>query len=337
MRFPAPASEQDAVPVHKPTFLSTRSASQQLRTTWLGHACHYTEFPSGLRVLFDPVFEHRCSPFNFAGPGRYTRPACAIADLPFLDAVVISHSHYDHLSLPTVRDIQKSFPDAHFFVGLGLARWFQSVGIMNVTELDWWEETEVTVQLDKENETGSPITATISSLPSQHASSRYSLDADQTLWCSWAITSPSPSPSSSSSSAQSKSLYFAGDTGYRSVPQLPAGEDDWSDKYADRFPVNPDFKKIGDIRGPFDLGLIPIGAYQPRFLMSSVHADPNDAVEIFRATKCRRALGIHWSTWALTTEPIMEPPVKLREALRKRGLEETGVFDVCDIGESRSF
>lgn len=330
MRFPVPASEKDAVPVRKPTFLSTRFASQELRTTWLGHACHYTEFPSGLRVLFDPVLEHRCSPFTFAGPERYTRPPCTIVDLPFLDAVVISHSHYDHLSLPTVKDIKKNFPNAHFFVGLGLRSWFEGAGITNVTELDWWEDAEVTVQPETDKETR-PITATFSALPSQHTSSRNSFDSDQTLWCSWAIASPKPP------SPESKCLYFAGDTGYRSVPRLPDGEDDWADKYVDQFPSNPDFKKIGNLRGPFDLGLIPIGAYEPRYLMSAVHADPNDAVEMFRATKCRRALGIHWSTWPLTTEPILEPPVKLREALKKRGLEETGVFDVCDIGESRSF
>ncbi|ROW08398.1 hypothetical protein VMCG_03338 [Cytospora schulzeri] len=360
--FPAPKTEP--VPCRTPEFLPTRfpspspspesesgSGTQELRTTWLGHACHYTEFPSGLRVLFDPVLEDRCSPFTFLGPKRYTRRACPIADLPFLDAVVISHSHYDHLSLPTVREVQRLFPDAHFFVGLGLAGWFRDAGVGNVTELDWWEDVEMTVKLggdegegegkesgeggkggkggegERGNE-GATITATISCLPSQHTSSRFGLDQDKTLWCSWAVKSTAlPSPSSSSPPI-TKSIYFGGDTGYRWVPALPPTDDD--DDHAEKYnhlPTNPDFRHIGRLRGPFDLGLLPIGAYAPRFMMSHMHADPCDAVDILRDTRCRRALAIHWGTWALTTEPVMEPPERLRGALRRRGLPEVGVFD----------
>lgn len=344
MRFPSPAPGEKSVPVHQPTFLKSRLGHEELRTTWLGHACHYTEFPSGLRVLFDPVLEDRCSPLTFAGPKRYTQPACAIADLPFLDAVVISHSHYDHLSLPTIKEIKQCFPEAHFFVGLGLAQWFRNAGVANVTELDWWEDSEVSIQVDTTEmnagesttaattSSSSSITATFSSLPAQHSSARSGFDADKTLWCSWAVTSPA----GPSSSTQTRSVYFGGDTGYRSVPYLPESEDDWGDKYAD-LPSNPDFKKIGDLRGPFDLGLLPIGAYLPRYLMSSIHADPRDAVEIFRDTRCRRALAIHWGAWPLTTEPCMEPPQKLRAALRTKGMPEEGVFDICDIGDSKTF
>ncbi|KAF3761344.1 Metallo-hydrolase/oxidoreductase [Cryphonectria parasitica EP155] len=339
LRFPSPKPGEELVPVQTPSFLKTRFESEDLRTTWLGHACHYTEFPSGLRVLFDPVMEDRCSPFTFAGPKRYTRRACGIAELPFLDAVVISHSHYDHLSTPTVKEIVRLFPHAHFFVGLGLASWFRDSGVTNVTEMDWWEDAELSVQLDSaDSKEGSKegIKATVSCLPAQHTSSRYGLDTDRTLWCSWAVRSTTGSPSSPSSPPATKSVYFGGDTGYRAVPQIPESEDDYGEKYAD-LPSNPDFKKIGELRGPFDVGLIPIGAYKPRYLFSCMHSDPQDAVEIFRDTRCQRALAIHWGTWALTSEPIMEPPVKLREAMKRRGLEETGVFDVVDIGESRLF
>jgi L-ascorbate metabolism protein UlaG (beta-lactamase superfamily) len=120
------------------------------------------------------------------------------------------------------------------------------------------------------------------------------------------------------------------------VPDLPQGTDDYGPDYA-HLPRCPAFKQIGDLRGPFDLGLIPIGAYDPRFIMSSMHANPFDSVEIFAETRCRRAMGIHWGTWALTIEAVMEPPVLLRKALKGKGLSEQGVFDVCDIGESREF
>lgn len=119
------------------------------------------------------------------------------------------------------------------------------------------------------------------------------------------------------------------------MDELPEGEDDWDPKY--NFPICPAFKQIGEFRGPFDLGLIPIGAYAPRHIFSAAHSDPHDAVHIFKDTKCKNALGMHWGTWVLTEEDVLEPPKKLKEALKKHDLAETGVFDVCDIGESREF
>jgi len=71
--------------------------------------------------------------------------------------------------------------------------------------------------------------------------------------------------------------------------------------------------------------------------MSPMHASPFDSVEIFRDTRCKRAMGIHWGTWVLTEEDVLEPPRLLREALRARGLPEEGVFETCGIGESREF
>ncbi len=161
-------------------------------------------------------------------------------------------------------------------------------------------------------------------LPCQHASGRRAGDKDHTLWASWAVSSGG------------KSVWFGGDTGYRAVPELPDNIDDYGPDY-DSLPRCPQFKHIGNLRGPFDLGLIPIGAYSPRFLFSPVHANPFDAVEIFKDTKCKRAMGIHWGTWVLTSEAIDEPPKILKEALKASGLAETGVFDVCAIGESREF
>lgn len=354
LKMPKPTPP--TVTVRKPSFLPTRWSSSSLRATWLGHACYYVEYPSGLRVLFDPVFEHRCSPFSWLGPQRYTPRPCDIADLPFVDAVVISHSHYDHLSHPTVHEIATRFPDAHFFVGLGLEKWFRQAGIDKVTELDWWETVDVTMtpREAKEGETkpdttgsapgedDNSITARIGCLPAQHSSARGITDRDTTLWCSWSVTS------SSSSSSSPKSVWFGGDTGYRAVPKIPppVAEDgsplpadpaaDWEAPY-DHLPVCPQFEQIGRLRGPFDLGLIPIGAYGPRHLFSHMHANPYDAVEIFRDTRCKKAMGIHWGTWVLTTEDVLEPPKLLKKALSRRGIQEDGVFDVCEIGESRDF
>ena len=323
------------IPSVKPSFLLDRrkGPADALRATWLGHACYFVEFPSGLRVLFDPVFEDRCSPLQWLGPKRYTPPACSLADLPAVDAVVISHSHYDHLSYPSVREIVERHPAVHFFVGLGLEKWFRASGIANVTEMDWWEDAELTLRRtattgEEDDEVASPlpsITARISCLPCQHSSGRTGQDKDHTLWASWAVVSGG------------KSVWFGGDTGYRAVPRLAdADADDYGPAHAG-LPRCPDFAQIGKLRGPFDLGLIPIGAYRPRWIMSPVHANPRDAVEIFRDTRCRRAMGIHWGTWTLTSEDVEEPPKLLREALSANDIAKTGVFDVCAVGESREF
>ena len=133
------------------------------------------------------------------------------------------------------------------------------------------------------------------------------------------------------------------DTGYRTVPRNISSTADLSadpalDDYAPQcshLPSCPAFAQIGALRGPFDLGLIPIGAYEPRWLFSNVHANSKDAVNIFVDTKCNKALGMHWGTWVLTEEEIMEPPQKLKEACKWKGVDEAR-FEVCGIwGDER--
>jgi N-acyl-phosphatidylethanolamine-hydrolysing phospholipase D len=187
-----------------------------LRATWLGHACFYVEFPGGLRVLFDPVFDHRCSPFSFMGPARYTEAPCQIDDIPIIDAVIISHNHYDHLSHPTILKIREKHPHAHFFAPLGNKKWFTASGIHNMTELDWWETRELRLSKVKQaageeeqkptvvkagaesGEEEPEISATIGCLPCQHMSARTPFDKAHTLWGSWSVESGG------------KKLWFAG-------------------------------------------------------------------------------------------------------------------------------
>ena len=157
------------------------------------------EFPSGLRVLFDPVFEHRCSPLGLLGPARYTKAPCRIEDIPTIDAVIISHAHYDHLSYPTVCKIHKMHPNAHFFAPLGNKKWFEKCNIHNMTEMDWWETMELKLQKNstangsevKVGEGSDPveIQATIGCLPCQHMAARTPFDMAQTLWSSWSVES----------------------------------------------------------------------------------------------------------------------------------------------------
>ena len=289
-------------------------------------------------MLFDPVFSERCSPFSWLGPKRYTSVPCQIDDISIIDAVVISHNHYDHMDHPTIMKIKRKHPNVHFFCPLGNKKWFRESGIDHVSELDWWDEcdmvlapskSQVAVSKTSVRPTDTPqlqnvnITARIGCLPCQHTSARTAFDKGMTLWASWSIESGG------------QKVWFGGDTGYRAVPELPKDVDDYGPEH--KYPHCPAFEQIGACRGPFDLGLIPIGAYDPRFIMSPMHANPYDSVNIFKDVKCKRAMGIHWATWVLTEEDVLEPPQMLKKALAKTGIAEQGVFDVCDIGESREF
>ncbi|EOW6732890.1 MBL fold metallo-hydrolase [Cronobacter dublinensis] len=159
---------------------------------WLGHATLLIRL-NGRYLLTDPLFSRRASPVSFYGPARKTPLPLELAGLPRLDAVLISHNHYDHLDNSTIRRLAKRFPDAAYFVPLGLKGWFTKRGITNVTELDWWESKAWE---------GLQITA----VPAQHWSMRTPWDRNRSLWCGWVTESAS------------QRFWFSGDSGY--TPEL---------------------------------------------------------------------------------------------------------------------
>lgn len=134
--------------------------------------------------------------------------------------------------------------------------WFEASGIPNATDMDWWDDREFSITVPAEGNSTATLTGTFSCLPCQHIANRGLFDRNATLWASWAVVSGG------------KSVWFGGDTGYRAVPQLPDDVDDYGEEFS-HLPICPAFKQIGELRGPFDLGLIPIGAYKPRWIMSS--------------------------------------------------------------------
>ena len=157
-----------------------------LRATWIGHASVLLEI-DGRRVLTDPIWSDRCSPSTLVGPRRFHAPPVALADLPPIDAVVISHDHYDHLDMATVQALKA----AHFAVPLGVGAHLLKWGIAadHISELDWGESAKVN---------GLTLTAT----PAQHYSGRNPLHRDETLWASWVIAGPQ------------HRAFFTGDSGY---------------------------------------------------------------------------------------------------------------------------
>lgn len=143
-----------------------------------------------------------------------------------------------------------------------------------------------------------PLTLTCT--PVQHWSARTAFDRNRTLWCGWRVD------------ASRFSFFFAGDTGY-----------------------SPDFVDIHRRLGPVDLAALPIGAYAPRWFMQVMHADPDDAVQIYRDLHARHAVAMHWGTFVLTDEPLDEPPQRLRRALAAAGLDEHD-FWLLQHGETRT-
>ncbi|KAF9145464.1 hypothetical protein BGX30_008681 [Mortierella sp. GBA39] len=119
-------------------------------------------------------------------------------------------------------------------------------------------------------------------------------------------------------------VFFGGDTGYRYVPK---GADE------NAMPHCPAFKEIGDRIGPFDLSMIPIGAYSPRWFMSPIHCSPEDAVRVHEDIKSKRSVGMHWGTWILTDEDVSEPPKRLEAEMKSRG-HDPNSFNVVSIGET---
>ncbi|KAK0452177.1 N-acyl-phosphatidylethanolamine-hydrolyzing phospholipase D [Desarmillaria tabescens] len=304
------------IPIRTPTWGGEEEEHKgEVKATWLGHACFLVELPfvaslgRGARVLFDPVFSDRCSPSQYFGPKRYSEPPCKIEDIPEVDAVVISHNHYDHLDTHTITTLFKRPRQPHIFAPLGNEKYFDSIGIPkgHAHTLDWWDARRVEIP-----DTSFKLTCT----PAQHFTGRGIHDQGKTLWASWVAEGEG-----------GKKVYFAGDTGYRSVKDGEAEEER---------PTCPVFKEIGERFGGFDLAMIPIGAYEPRWFMSTIHCAPQDSVRIFKDVKAKKAVAMHWGTWILTTEEVTEPPKRLAEECKKIGIEE-GDFLVSDIGETKYF
>jgi N-acyl-phosphatidylethanolamine-hydrolysing phospholipase D len=270
--------------------LKSRAAS----VTWIGHATTLVQC-GGLNVLTDPVFSERASPVNFIGPKRAQAPGIALGDLPPIDVVVISHNHYDHLDLASVRAIsERSAGRTLFLVPLGLKRFLEREGVRNVTEMDWWEHKVLNgVEFHL--------------VPVQHWSARGLNDRNQTLWGGWAVFAPDIR------------WYFSGDAGY-------------SRDFADTRSRLAQKLKAGVL---FDVALLAIGAYEPRWFMTEQHMNPAESVQAHKDLAARRSIGVHWGTFQLTDEPLDAPPRDLAAARIALGVADED-FTVLKIGETRT-
>jgi len=240
--------------------------STGLRVTWLGHSTLLIEI-DGHTFLTDPVWGERTSPYTWAGPKRFYEPPLPLEQLPRLDAVLLSHDHYDHLDYPTIRRLAKL--DTRFIAPLGVGEHLAYWGVpeSKIREYDWWDQVTV-----------GDITVTC--LPARHASGRFLLDKDKTLWAGYALV------------GAKHRVYFSGDTG-----------------------LFPDMAKIGERLGPFDLTLIEAGAYNQAW--PDWHLGPEQAVRAHRLVRGKALLPIHWGLFDLASHAWTEPMERVLRAATK--------------------
>jgi N-acyl-phosphatidylethanolamine-hydrolysing phospholipase D len=252
------------------------------RVTWLGHSSFLLQ-GRGRNLLVDPVFSEHCAPLPLSSLKRLVPTPCRLDELPPIDAILVTHSHYDHLDLPSLLSMAKRMP---LLVAEGHANWLQRKGFSEIRELPWFDSVEVFP--------GIRVTAT----PAQHFTARTPFDRNRGHWCGWLLENAGVK------------LWHAGDSGYC-----------------------PAFQEIGERFGPIDFGMIPIGAYSPRWFMKPMHMNPEEAVDVFEETRCRRAVAMHWGTFRLTDEPLGEPPLRLTARLKEKGIASDR-FIIGSVGQS---
>ena len=294
---PTPAVAPDTVFIQ--TNARAGAMAMQPAITWIGHATMLAQF-GGLNVVTDPVFSERVSPLSFVGPKRAVAAGLSLAQLPHIDLVLISHNHYDHLDDASVRALAKQGGGPPLFiVPLGIKAWLAEREITNAVELDWWQSQTVPTA-------AGPVEVVLT--PVQHWSGRGLNDQLKTLWGGYAVFAPD------------LHFFFTGDTAYSK---------DFKD-IRERFAA----RQTPDNGGGFDIALIAVGAYEPRWFMTSQHVNPAEAVQIHLDVNAKRSVGIHWGTFELTDESLDQPPIDLAQARRAKGVADADFF-VMAIGETR--
>ncbi|MDC0465692.1 MBL fold metallo-hydrolase [Candidatus Pelagibacter sp.] len=251
---------------------------------WIGHATFLIKLGK-TTIITDPVFSKNAGPLIF-GPKRYVEPAIQLKDIPKIDVFLLTHNHYDHQDMSTIRRFP--YKDAKVLLPLKLGKYFKKY--KDVNEMDWYEEIKINDHLK------------ITFLPAVHWSKRSLTDTNKTLWGNFLIQ------------YKNIKILFACDTGYGNI-----------------------YKEIGEKYGPIDITMINIGAYdfRPMFDKSIYHTTPEEALNVAQDLKSKKVLGMHWGTFVLSLEPIMEPLIRFKENAQKFGFKKEDAI-TFKIGEINS-
>ena len=254
---------------------------------WIGHATYLIKL-GNTTLITDPVFSKNAGPLIF-GPKRFTKPALKLNEIPKTDIFLLTHNHYDHQDMSTIRRFP--FKDVKVLVPLKLGKYFKKY--KDVNEMDWYDEMKINDHLK------------ITFLPAVHWSKRSLTDTNKTLWGNFLIQ------------YKDIKILFACDTGYGNI-----------------------YKEIGKKYGPIDITMINIGAYdfRPMFDKSIYHTTPEEALNVAQDLKSKKVLGMHWGTFVLSLEPIMEPPIRFKENAEKFGFkkEDAITFKIGEINSLKS-
>lgn len=244
-----------------------------MRATWIGHASVLVQ-ADGLNILTDPVWSETAGPFGL-GPRRVSPPGIDFDKLPKIDLIVVSHNHYDHLDLATLKRLwDRDRP--HIVTSLGNDAILRSAGIGAANQLD----ANRVIALDWNGGLDVSHAFSVRVTRNHHWSSRWFVDRNRALWSSFVIKMPGGN------------LFFAGDTG--------AGDMKWADEAA--------------AFGPIRLAILPIGAFRfyEGQMRTASHVGPGEALEVWRRLRRPFALPIHWGTFRLSWEGHDTPPNMLR-------------------------
>ena len=253
---------------------------------WIGHATFLIKLGQ-TTIITDPVFSKNVGPLIF-GPKRFTEPALELNEIPKTDVFLLTHNHYDHQDMMTIRRFP--FKKVKVLLPLKLGKYFKKNGYEDVNEMDWYDEIKINQSLK------------ITLLPAVHWSKRSLADTNKSLWGSFLIE------------YKGKKLLFGCDTGVGNI-----------------------YKDIGNKYGPIDLTFINIGAYNffpimPYKDKSVYHTNPEEALEVAKNLKSKKVIGMHWGTFVLSLEPIMEPPVRFKASAEKYGFKKEDAI-IYKIGE----
>lgn len=284
----------DAVAV-QPSRPDPFAAPRGMRATWVGHATVLVQ-AAGINILTDPIWSDYASPLPPIGPKRVARPGVEFDDLPKIDLIVVSHNHYDHMDIPTLKKLwARDRPK--IVTSLGNDSILKANGIP-ATALDWGQSVsgaelaglgrEPVIQCEDYRHCPD---YRVHVTRNHHWGSRWGTDRNRALWSSFVIET------------RAGAIFFAGDTG--------AGDLQWAN----------DAARIGPIR----LAIIPIGAFRfwPGQMQSDSHIGPHQAVEAFRRLRASTAIPIHWGTFRLSYEKWDTPPRMLDLILQCEGIART--------------
>uniref|UniRef100_A0A6U3TFJ6 Metallo-beta-lactamase domain-containing protein n=1 Tax=Ditylum brightwellii TaxID=49249 RepID=A0A6U3TFJ6_9STRA len=341
--------------------LTPPSNDDKIKLTWIGHSTALIQ-QSSYTLLTDPIFSNRASPLQNGGildnftESRYVPPACTVSTLPnVIDAVLISHDHYDHLDYNSVCELFDSQKVKFWIVPLGMKKWLiDRVGVraLDIVELKWWEGVKFNkgkgggievVELIKEitdsssnEKDGTNLFTNEAGLKEYEPNSQNSDEnklvemvitcAPAQHWCSrspfdrnqrlWCSWAVKTTVTNPSTSTKTSSSLTSSSTTPSPLNFYFAGDTG----LPQAFPLH---RQIGDRLGPFQLSALPIGAYEPSFFMRDSHCNPREAVKMHIDLKSERSVGVHWGTFALADETFDEPPMMLRDALEEAEKERT--------------